>query len=129
MSNAIDSNTGEIIGGVRPLIDTMRQFPIVLDQGAIGLQEALMAVRTHGKAATITLSIKVEPMKSAKNQRLIDEPVMISMDAEVKLPKSGPEQMIFYTDDEGNATRNPPQKELSLGITIGGAERATGTGG
>jgi uncharacterized protein YjbK len=126
MTETVNKSTGEIFNkdtaAIRPVIDTLRQFPEEMDAAAKQLHSALDAVRAHGKPATVTITMKIEPMKVG----LVEAPLTISVDSDSKLPKNEPEKKLFYQDDQGNATRQPPQRELDIGVKLAAD---SGTGG
>lgn len=118
----IDTTTGEVLstGAIRPALETLRELPGVLDQVAIGIHNAMAAVREHQKPAKIVLTITIDPWKD-KSTKLIDEPVLIAGEVETKLPKHEPPKALFYSDDDGNPTRQQ-KRQPDLGLSIAGAD-------
>lgn len=116
----VDQETGEVLpestqGRILSALDTLRTFPEAMVKVALGIHDAMEAVRTYQKAGKITIVINVEPFKSKSNAPLIDEPVVMSCDVESKLPKADPPQQIFYADDDGNPSRTPAHRQRNLG--------------
>ena len=78
---------------------------------------AIDAVRIHGKPATVILTMQVAPFKG--NSKLIEPPMLITGEVNVKLPKPDPESTIFYIDDDGNPTLfKSREPELGLSVVI-----------
>lgn len=73
------------------------------------LADLIQHVITHQKAGELNLKLKVLPGKHAMNA------VDIYDQLAVKAPKKSPVPTIFFSDEEGSATRNDPnQPELAL---------------
>ncbi len=71
------------------------------------LAEAVMASQENRKVSVITLKIKVTPHGSG-------EQVYVEDDVDTKPAKAPRGGFTFYTDEEGNLTRNDPN-QLELG--------------
>lgn len=120
----IDETTGEIVdkntAAILPAIDTLRAFPDSMAKAAVALHDAMDAVRAYQKKATVTLTITIEPFKSKSNAPLIDEPVIMALEVDVKLPRADPPVQLFFYDEDGNPTREQRrQRDLGLGVKIG----------
>lgn len=74
-----------------------------------GMQEAMRAVKEHGKKATITLKLDIVPMTADGGT------VSVFDDVTVRLPKPKPQASVFYSTDDNRLVRNDPnQKEMTL---------------
>jgi hypothetical protein len=90
----------------------------VMAELAQAIHEAIGAVNAQNKAATVTLTVTIAPMK--KDAKLIDSPLLISGEVSTKLPRPDAAQTLFYVDDEGNPTRTQTrQPDLALSISKG----------
>lgn len=119
----IDHDTGEISphstqGRILSAMETLRSFPEAMSAVAVGIHDAMEAVRTHQKGAKVTISITIDPFKTKSKAPLIDEPVCIACDVAVKLPKSAPPEQLFFPDEDGNPTRTPTQRQRGLGLGV-----------
>ena len=125
----IDKSTGEVnrdTAAIRPALETLRELPGVLDALAIGIHDAMDAVKMHQKAGKVILIVTIEPWKD-KSARLIDEPVMIAGEVETKLPKHEPPKALFYSDEDGNPTRQQKrQSDLGLSVAVAPGQQAAG---
>lgn len=67
------------------------------------LAEAVLAVQETGKAASVTIKVKLSPVK--------DLGTAVKLDADVTstIPKE-PSRSVWYTDDEGALHRNDPRQ-------------------
>jgi hypothetical protein len=84
------------------------------------LAEAGRAVAEHEKPATITLKIKIAPMKKYPGAVEVTDTVTSS------LPEADRHAGIFYPDEHGNLNRNDPrQPELPLNIAGANAQNRT----
>jgi hypothetical protein len=71
------------------------------------LREAVAAVQEQGKAASVSLTVKIEPFKG--NPDVLSTTITSS----AKIPKPSPKPGIYYPDDDGGLHRNDPrQREL-----------------
>lgn len=71
------------------------------------LAELAAAVAEHGKEGSISLRIKVKPLKEASDQYLVTDEVKVSA------PEGNRGGSLFFADDRGNLSRsNPRQPEL-----------------
>lgn len=95
------------------ILPELRDGQVVTElSGAI--HDAIAAVRQHNKAATVSLTIKIEP---ATNQQLVEAPLAMTAAIETKLPKEVPPGTIFFVDDGGNPTRQPQrQQAMPFGV-------------
>lgn len=77
------------------------------DRASQMLSDAVAAAKNLGKPATVTVQLRVEPMKN--NPRV----VQISAKAAAKIPQATTPPALFFTDDDNNLHRNDPlQREL-----------------
>ncbi|MEU6279773.1 hypothetical protein [Streptomyces sp. NPDC047028] len=70
------------------------------------LHELLQAVSTHGKKGSLVIKVLVEPSKG----HVEGDPLAISVESDLKAPKSTPPAAIYFVDDDGNPTRNDPRQ-------------------
>ncbi|MFH9403305.1 hypothetical protein ACH4JS_26670 [Streptomyces sp. NPDC017638] len=70
------------------------------------LHELLQAVATHGKKGQLVIKVAVEPSKG----HVEGDPLAISVESDLKAPKSTPPAAIYFVDDDGNPTRNDPRQ-------------------
>jgi hypothetical protein len=70
------------------------------------MHRLLEAVGTHGKKGQLLIKVVVEPSKG----HVVGDPLAISVESELKVPKSVPPAAIYWVDDQGNATRNDPRQ-------------------
>lgn len=68
-----------------------------------GLHDLVEAVRAHGRAGTLTLTIKVAPL--AKGD---DSQFTVAEEISVKAPKPDPRPSIYFADRGGNLTTADP---------------------
>lgn len=72
------------------------------------LYDLIARVTDTGKVGTLTLSIKVEPLKEDRSILVVTDEIKL------KLPEFARPHSIFYRDAQGNLTRqNPDQPEIS----------------
>lgn len=112
---------------VRPAQATLNELRDgrAMDELAQHIHDAIAAVKEHGKAATVTLTIGVAPFKQQSN--LIEPPVILTGEVTSKLPKPDPEATLFFVDGEGNPTRNKLREpELNLTIAQQPGEKSNG---
>lgn len=116
------SNTGNIRSAIA-LLPEIRNGHAV-NELSEQIHEATQAACDHGKAAEVTLTIRIKPI--SKNKHV--EPAM-SFTAEVssKLPKPDPEETLFFVSQDGQPTRQPSRNE-NLPFTVAGKDESkTGT--
>jgi hypothetical protein len=100
-------------------------FATVLQQVAKGtahtklselLAELTAAVRDHGKAGSLSITVKVEPTKGTS------ENLTVSITSTLKAPQAT-EASIFFSDDSGNLTRHDPRQIEAALHEVGTARR------
>ncbi len=123
----IDHETGEISphstqGRILSALETLKTFPEAMSAVAVGIHDAMEAVRTHQKGAKVTITLTIDPFKTKSNAPLIDEPVVIACDVATKLPKAAAPEQLFFPDEDGNPSRTPAhrQRGLGLGVNVNG---------
>lgn len=115
----VDPETGEILetGPVmRPFADFLRE------QGKGELHEELTeklhelvgGVTDTGKPGTLTMQLKVAPMKGNPEVLTVTDVVV------VKVPRNERRPSIFYADDDGNLTKTDPNQPQLAGLKIAG---------
>lgn len=88
----------------------------VMNELAQAFFDATQAVKEHGKAATVTLTLTFKPLKEVA-RGLMDPPIVCAADVETKLPKQEPPTTLFYASDEG-PTQQPPERQTGLNLTV-----------
>jgi hypothetical protein len=68
-----------------------------------GLHDLVEAVRTHGRAGTLTLTVKVAPL--AKGD---DSQFSVAEEISLKAPKADPRPSVYFADRAGNLTTSDP---------------------
>lgn len=88
------------------------QKGIAHDKVSQEFREAVAAVQEHGKAATVTLQLKIEPFKGNPDV------LSTTITSTAKIPKPAPKPAVYYPDEEGGLHRNnPEQREFDYGPT------------
>jgi hypothetical protein len=83
------------------------QKGIAHDKVSQELRDAVAAVQDQGKAATVTLQVKIEPFKGNPDV------LSTTITSNAKIPKPAPKPAIYYPDENGGLHRNDPkQREL-----------------
>ncbi|MEE1814250.1 hypothetical protein PUR59_04340 [Streptomyces sp. SP18ES09] len=70
------------------------------------LHQLLQAVSEHGKKGSLVIKVVVEPSKG----HVEGDPVAISVETDLKAPKSTPPASIYWVDESGNPSRNDPRQ-------------------
>lgn len=102
-------------GRVRPFADWLREH----NRGATHneLSDALVTltrrVKDTGKVGTVTLTIKVEPMKKAA-----DGMVLVTDKIAMKLPEHDRPAAYWFIDDDGNLVRDDPNQLAFDSLTV-----------
>lgn len=91
---------------------------------AQAFHDAIEAVRLHGKPATVSLEIVIAPYKGGQ-EKLVEPPLIFTAEVNSKLPKPQPEATLFFTDSEGNPTRNQV-RQRDLGLSVASINKDTG---
>lgn len=91
---------------VRPFADWLREQSggSTHEELGDGLHDLIARVRDTGKAGSITLTVKVKPLK--ENDRMF----VVSDEIKLNLPEHDRKASMFYTDAEGNLVRNDPDQ-------------------
>lgn len=99
---------------IRPALEVLSRLRQgqVMDLLSIELNRVVKGVRdsSTGKGGTVTLTLKLEPIKKAQNA--------VSIQAVItgKAPEDPPESDLLFYDDDGNLhTRNPNQRDIFEG--------------
>lgn len=93
----------------------------VIIEASEAIKTSIAAVVEHGKPATVTIELTIAPLrKGAEN--LTEAPLVFTGEVKTKLPKADPEATLFFVGDDGNATRNPGERQPALGLTVAGSE-------
>jgi hypothetical protein len=84
------------------------------------IHDAIAAVLEHGKPAKVNLELTIAPLrKGAEN--LTEAPLVFAAEVSSKLPKQDPEVTLFFVDSEQNPSRQPGERQNSLGLQVAGA--------
>lgn len=116
------------MSAVKPAINTLSALRsgAVMDELAVAIHDACGAVRDLGKAAEVTLTIKVKPY-SSKGVKLVEPAYVFEADVATKLPKPDVDATLLFLDDDGNPTSNLT-KQKELGLSIAGQQPLTNEG-
>lgn len=91
---------------IRPFADFIREQRkgAAHDDLSVALNDLLSAVRAHNKGGSLTLTLKVEPLK--------DNPEVVTIldDIKVKAPQQKRKPSVFYVTDDGNPSREDPNQ-------------------
>jgi hypothetical protein len=104
-----EEDTGPI---VRPFTEFLLQqaYGGTHDELTYGLHDLIAAVKDHGKAGSLTLTISVAPVGAGAERQ-----VMVTDRVALKAPTGKRPTSMFFVDDDGNLTRKDPrQPELPL---------------
>lgn len=107
---------------VRPFADFMRELARgrVHEELSEQLHELLAAVRDTAKPGTLTLTLKVNPVRGSERQ------IMIADKVEAKLPKPDQAPTLWFIDNNGNPSREDPQQmrfETMQAVKEGSADK------
>lgn len=91
---------------VRPFADFLREHGRGRTHDELGeaLHDLIARVKDTGKKGSVSLTIAVEPMK--KDDRM----VVVSDQIKLKLPEHDRPAGVWFTDKDGNLTRNDPDQ-------------------
>lgn len=110
-----NTRTGEVLDEqVRPFAELLT----ILDKGTAhaeasrALHDLVAAVADTGKAGTMTLTIKLAPLKGSTDQ------IVVAAQVTAKPPKSEPGAAIFWRDKSGNLVRNDPNQPEIDGLRV-----------
>ena len=87
----------------------------VMNELAQAFADAGDAVKHHNKPATITLEIKVSPIKNM-GAHLADHPITMVAEVTTKLPKNEPDATVFFVGDNGPTRNMTPRQQPLSGI-------------
>lgn len=90
------------------------------------IHNAIAAVREHGKPAKVTLELTIAPLRNGA-EKLVEAPLAFTAEISSKLPTPDPEKTLFFVDGEGNATRNPSERQQDLGLRVAGSDTSKKT--
>lgn len=97
-------------GQIRPIMETLARLQEgkLMDRLSIELNRVVKGVAesTTGKGGTVTLTLKIDPIKRISNG------VYVAADVKGKAPEDPPEASMFFYDDDGSLhSRNPLQRD------------------
>lgn len=123
MSETLNTETGEVFGGIIPALHTLREIPGLDAKMAVAIHDAVAAVRAQRKAATVTITLEIKLLKDGV-AKLEDEPITISGEVDTKLPRPPAPLQWFFIDEDGNPTKTAKPRQRGLELTIGGGSVA-----
>ena len=89
------------------------------------IHDVTAAVRAHGKPGEVKLTIKIAPVSGVAHG-LVESPIVMVAEVASKLPKDLP-STLFYVDEDGNPTRNAPERQPEIQFTVHGkVDKTTG---
>lgn len=110
------------IRSIMVILPELRQGNVIQEMSA-GLHEAIAAVKSLGKPAEVTLTIKVARFN--KDQQVVDPPITIVATVDTKLPKQEPPASLYFIDADGNPTQQPDrQRDLAFTVAGGSSSQA-----
>lgn len=86
-------------------------------EASTAILEAVAAVKEFGKPATVSIDLTIKPY-SDRNAQLVEHPIIVVGEVTKKLPKPEVPATLFFVQDDGNATRNPPERQQTLGLNV-----------
>jgi len=108
------------MSGIRPftaILAELRDGHVVVELSQ-AIHEAMAAVKEHGKAAKIHLTVEIKPLGT----KGVSDALEFTAEVATKLPKADPPSTLFFADADGNPSRNQHrQRDLALSI----AEKGT----
>jgi hypothetical protein len=105
---------------VRPFADFLREQARGTSHEELSetLHQLVARVQDTGKKGALTYTVSVEPMKGDPNT------LVISDEIKVKLPEHDRQASTFFTDKDGNLTRDDP-RQPHLPMRVAGTEGDT----
>ncbi|MFW6598141.1 hypothetical protein ACQBAU_16200 [Propionibacteriaceae bacterium Y2011] len=93
-------------GQTRPFADWIREYNRgqLHDEISHALQELATAVKDHQKAGTITVTVKIEPLKDNSDVLKVSDKVT------TKVPQPDRKAAIYFADADGNLRRDNPNQ-------------------
>lgn len=101
------------------ILTEIREGRAVIELGA-EIHRAISAVKDHGKPAKVTLEITIAPLRNGA-EKLVEAPLSFTAEVSSKLPQPDAEKTLFFVDGEGNATRNPGERQQGLTLSVAGS--------
>ncbi len=107
----VDQLTGLVIEDpqIRPAADVLRELSKgkTHDELSEAIWDLLQRVRDTGKAGSVSLTIKMKPLKEDSSVVVVEDDINLKLPDYPRLPS------MFYADRQGNLSRtNPLQDEL-----------------
>lgn len=84
------------------------------------IKTACAAVAEHNKPAKVVIEVTIKPFK--EGQHLVEQPLVFLGEVHTKLPEADPVATLFFVGEDGNATRNPGERQPTLGLTVAGSD-------
>lgn len=92
---------------IRPFADVLQELQGGRTHNDLSeaLHDLTTAVREHGKAGSIQLTIKIDPVSKGDGTT-----VTVTSTVASKTPKAEPKKSIFFLSDDGNLQRDDPRQ-------------------
>lgn len=87
------------------------------------IKTACAAVSEHGKPAKVMIEVTIKPFK--EGQHLVEQPLVFTGEVRTKLPEPDPEATLFFIGSDGNASRQPGERQPGLGLTVAGGANSS----
>lgn len=100
---------------IRPALQTLAALEdgLFMDKLAVHIHDAVNAVTTFNKKATITVEISFAPL----TKHMAEPVVTATGEISSKLPQPDPHQTMFFVDADGNPTTTQ-QRQGGLNFTV-----------
>jgi hypothetical protein len=114
-----------MIRSATSILAEIREGRAVAELGE-AIHTAIAAVKQHGKAAKVTLELTIKPTSDG-SEKFVEAPLFFSAETSSKLPQPEAEKTLFFVDGNGNATRNPQERQHDLGLRVASDNSANKT--
>lgn len=124
-----DPRTGEILDDDEGRVQPFAELITLLDRGTVHaeasrvLHDLTAAVADTGKAGTLTITVRLSPLKGSTDQ------MVVAAQVSSKLPKSEPAAAIFWRDRAGSLVRTDPNQPELDGLRVVEPKAARVVGG
>lgn len=106
------------MANIRPAVATLNELQggRIMEQLALHIHDVADAVRALNKGGKVTLTIEIAPWD--EKQSLIEAPLKFTAEVTSKQPKPTAPTDLFYLDDEGRPSKQPPKRQADLGLGL-----------